>query len=176
VAIPEPGLALAARLWTPDGADLAAPYGRGPAGFTEAGDGPPGHLVVVKLGAPPRAGAPALVQLRAAAGRGDYAVVALGPGSASGAQVLARVRALADAGRAAPALELAAAFVTAVPAAAARDEVLLLAGGVAERAAASLPPEALGEFDRASQLLGAAVLEAVDGKVRYPGAFAAPAR
>jgi serine/threonine-protein kinase len=171
-AVPVPGLALAARLWNPD-ADFAAAGARERARLAEAGDAEPGHVLLVRLAAGPPAGAPALVQLRAAAGEGGYEVVALGRGAASGGTVLALVDGLAAAGRAAAALELAAAFVRELRAAPAREEVCRLAGDVAERAAAATTPDGLAAFDRASQLLGAAVLEVEDGRVRYRGAFAA---
>ncbi len=171
IAVPEPGLALAARLWRPDAEDLVSPPDR--VRFEDRGDGAPGQVLVVALGAPPSAGAPALLQLRAAAGQGGYDVVALGRGASSGAWVLARVRALAEAGRVAPALELAAAYAAGLPGGAGRDDVLLLAGRIAERAAAQLPPEGIAAFGRAAQLLGVAVFEPEEGKVRYRGAFEA---
>jgi serine/threonine-protein kinase len=171
LAVPDPGLALAARLWAPDGEDLA-PAGRARVRLEDAGEAAPGQVLAVRLPAP-RPGAPVLLQLRAAAGRGGYELVVLGGTAASGAEALARVRALADAGRPAQALEVAAAFASELPGAASRDEILLLAGTVAERAAGSLAPEGLAAYERASRLLGAAVLEAVDGKVRYRGAFEA---
>jgi hypothetical protein len=172
LAIPEPGLALAARLWVAEAEDLA-PGARERVRLEDAGEAAPGHVLAARLPAPPRPGEPILLQLRAVAGEGAYAVVALGRGAASGAEALSRVRALADAGRPAPALEVAAAYAAEPPGAASRDELLLLAGTVAARAAAGLAPEGLAAFERASQLLGAAVLEAADGKVRYGGAFEA---
>jgi hypothetical protein len=126
-----------------------------------------GEVLVVPLGGAPRPGAPVLVQLRGAAGQGGYAVAALG--EASGEAVLARMRALAEAGRAAQALELAAAYAASVSAPS-RPEVLLAAEGIAERAAAERA--AAG----AAQLLGASIPEAEDGAVRYRGAFAGSAR
>jgi serine/threonine-protein kinase len=173
LAIPEPTLALAARLWVPDDQDLAPAAARDRVRLEDAGEAAPGQVLAVRLAAPPRAGAPVLLQLRAAAGEGRYDVVALGRAEASGADALARVRALAEAGRPAQALEVAAAFAAELPGAAARDELLLLAGAVAERAASALAPEGIGAYERASQLLGAAVLEVADGAVRYRGAFEA---
>jgi predicted RNA-binding Zn-ribbon protein involved in translation (DUF1610 family) len=174
-AVPGPGLALAARLWIPDAEDLASARTSARVRLVEAGEAAPGQALVVKLGGVPPAAAPALLQLRATRGEGSYDVVALGRGAPSGVAVLALVKALADAGRAPPALEIAAAFVQDLPDAAQREAVLRLAGEVAERAAASIAPDGLAEFERASQLLGAAVLEVEDGRVRYRGAFAARA-
>jgi hypothetical protein len=115
------------------------------------------------------------VQLRGAAGQGGYTVAALGDAPASGTAVLARVRALAEAGRAAQALELAAAFAASVSAPS-RDEVLRAAEAIAERAAVEAAPEGVAAYERAAQLLGASILEAEGGAVRYRGAFAGSAR
>jgi tRNA A-37 threonylcarbamoyl transferase component Bud32/predicted RNA-binding Zn-ribbon protein involved in translation (DUF1610 family) len=173
VAVPDASLALAARLWTPDDEDVGPPRAGERVRLEPAGEAGAGEVLAVKLAAA-RAGAPALLQLRAAAGHGSYAVAALGAGPASAAAVLARMRALEAAARPLPALELAAAFAANVAAAEGRDEVLLAAGAIAERTAAGVPPPALASVEHASQLLGAAVLEAdgADGAaVRYRGAF-----
>jgi len=101
-------------------------------------------------------------------------VVALGEGIASGDAALALVRALADAGRPAPALELAAGYATRVPRAARRDEVLRAAGQVAAAVAPALGRDAAHAHDRAAQLLGTAVFQTGDdGRVTYTGAFEA---
>jgi hypothetical protein len=172
VALPDPGVALAARRWRPGGEDAAGGSG-GRAPLEDAGEAGPGELLVVPLGAAPRPGASVLVELRAAAGRGGYAVAALGSAPASGAAVLARVRSLAEAGRAALALELAAAFAANAAASPEGDEVLGAAGALAARTAAEVAPDGLAAYERASRLLGAAILEAEDGVVRYRGAFEA---
>jgi serine/threonine-protein kinase len=170
VALPDPGLALAARRSLPAAEGVAAERSGGGVRFEEAGDAGPGEVLLVPLGAVPRPGAPVLVQLRGAAGEGSYAVAALGSTPASAAAVLARVRALAEAGRTAQALELAAAFAANVSAAS-RDDVLLAAGAIAQRAAGEVAPDGLAAYERASQLLGAAILETEGSEVRYRGAF-----
>ncbi len=170
-AVPAAGLALAARRWVPDAEDLAPRRTQDRVRLEPGGEGAPGAVLLVPL---PPAPAPALVELRAAAGEGAYDVVALGEGSAEA--VLGLVRALAGAGRLAPALELAAGFADGVPRAAGRDEVLLAAGRLAEEAARGLAPDAVGAFDRAAQLLGDALFEVADGTVRYRGAFEGAAK
>jgi serine/threonine-protein kinase len=174
VAVPDPELALVARRWVPDAEDLAhlAPPMADRVRFEPEIDGAPGQAIVMALEAAPRAGAPVLVQFRAAARQGRYDVLALGENAASGAAALALVHALAP-GRPARALEVAAAFATHLPRAAARNDILLAAGRAAEAAASSLAPADVRAYDRASQLLGVAALEVVDGKVRYRGAFEA---
>jgi hypothetical protein len=113
------------------------------------------------------------VSIRADRGEGRYDLLALGAGSRSGAAVLALVDEVARAGRVPQALELAAAFVRAVPASAARTDVLLAAGKVAEAAAGTTRRSRVARFGRASELLGAPVLEVSAGNVRYRGAFEA---
>ena len=173
-AIPAPDLALTLQRWLPDAVDLAPPAGQDRERFEEAGAGTAGQPVVVRLAPAPAAGAPAIVRLRALAGEGRYELLALG--AASGALVRARVEALARDGRAAAALELAAAWASAVPGAASRAEVLAAAGRVAGQAAPALAPAAVGAFDAAARALGAPIFQAVDGKVRYTGAFEALAQ
>ncbi len=172
ILVPEPGLALSARLWRPDADDLATGATEDRVRFEDAGTGAPGEVLVLKPGAS-RAAAPALLLVRAADGQGGYELVALGRSPASGAAALGLVRGLALAGRNAGALELAAAFASALPGAASRDEVLLEAGRLAERLAPGLTPEALGTFDRAALLLGAAIFERDGVRVRYGAAFEA---
>jgi len=172
VIVPEPGLALSARIWRPDADDLVAGARGDRVRFEDAGTGAPGEvLVAMKLGA--RQGAPALLLVRAADGQGGYDVFALGRSPASGAAALGLVGRLADAGRTAGALEIAAAYASALPGAVSRDELLLEAGKLAERLAPGLAPEALGTFDRAAVFLGAAIFERGEGKVRYGAAFEA---
>jgi len=113
-----------------------------------------------------------LVQLRADQGAGRYDLLALGPGSASGAAAIALAGALAEARRFPQALELLAGFAQQLPSSPARTEVLLAAGKLAERAAASLPPSAAGRFARAEKLLGLPLFTARGG-LRYQGAFEA---
>jgi hypothetical protein len=173
-AVPAPGLALSARRWVPDAEDLGGPRPQDRVRFETAGEASPGEVLLVDL---PAARAPVLVELRAADGEGRYDAVILADGPASGAAALALVRALGDAGRPAPALELAAACATRLPPAAGRDEVLRAAGRVAAAAAPGLGPEAVHALDRASQLLGTAVFQAADdGRVTYTGAFEAVIR
>jgi len=171
--VPEPRVALSTQLWVPDAEDLAR-GGPERVRFAEAGEGEPGEVLVLKLPAAPAEGAPALVRLRAAAqvsGEGRYEILALGGGAASGPALLARLDALAKAGRAAQALEAAAAFAQALPDAAARDDVLAAAGTIARELAATLPPDAAFEHERAARRLGRALFDVVDGRVRYGGAF-----
>lgn len=173
VAVPDPGVALTARLWMPDAVDLAPPRNADRVRWEEAGSGAQGDLLFLALPSVPREGAPALVQIRAAEGEGRYLLLALGPGSASGAAVQERIRALADAGRLPSALELAADFARHVPRSPARREVLVVAGGLAAEAAERLPPDEVGRFDRAARALGAAIFEVEEGAVRYRAAFEA---
>jgi hypothetical protein len=172
--IPEAGLDLVARRWVPDAEDLGASRPQDRVRFEEAGDAPAGQVLLVDV---PAAAAPVLVELRGAESVGRYDVVVLGAGEASARAALALVGALADAGRSAPALELAAAWGTRFPGAARRDEVLRAAGRVAIATAPTLGPETVHAHDRAAQLLGAALFEiGGDGKVTYGGAFEALAR
>ena len=171
VAVPEPELALSARLWIPDDEDVASERAQDLVRFADAAEGAPGQVVIVKLARVARPDAPALVQLRSASGQGSYDIVALGRGAASGAAVAARVRALSEGARTAQALELAAAFAAGLPGAALQDDVLRLAAEIAEGAAARTGVDGPAAFERASQLLGTAVLDVADGKVRYTGAF-----
>ncbi|WP_242395580.1 protein kinase domain-containing protein [Anaeromyxobacter oryzisoli] len=173
VAVPDPGVALAARLWIPDATDLAPPRNADRVRWEDAATGGPGELLFLALPSVPREGAPALLQLRAAEGEGRYLLLALGPGSGSGAAVQARIRALADAGRLPSALELAAGFARHVPRSPARREVLVLAGGLAEEAAPRLSPDEVVRFDRAARALGAAIFDVEDGAVRYRAGFEA---
>jgi serine/threonine-protein kinase len=170
--LPAPGLAVAAQLWLPDETDLA-PVAGDRERFAEAGMGGPGQAVVLAFRPSPAAATPALLRLRAEEGEGSYEVLVLGPGSPSGALLLARLEALAAAGRGPLALELAAAFARGEPASPARNEVLLAAGRAAERLAAATRPTEVSSCEPASRRLGAVVLEAADGAVRYGGAFEA---
>jgi serine/threonine-protein kinase len=172
LAVPEPGLALSARLWVPDAEDLRPSVARDRVRFEDAGAAGPGEPLVIPLVEVPAPGEPALVQLRAAQGSGRYVVVALGRGPASGAAALALVHELGSAARVATALEVAGAYATELPRAAGRAEVLRAAGELAARAAPTLgPEEARGSFVRASLLLGAPAFEVRDGKVRPGPAF-----
>jgi serine/threonine-protein kinase len=173
VALPGPGLALAARLWVPDAEDVAPGGTKDRVRWGEATTASEGALLLLRLPSPPPADAPALVSIRADRGEGRYDLLALGAGSRSGAAVLALVDEVARAGRVPQALELAAAFVRAVPASAARTDVLLAAGKVAEAAAGTTRRSRVARFGRASELLGAPVLEVSAGNVRYRGAFEA---
>jgi eukaryotic-like serine/threonine-protein kinase len=176
-AVPDPGLALVARLWSPDADDLRPERGAERVRLSIAAEGSPGGVLLVRVPAPPRGGgAAALVELRASRGAGRYAVVALGEGQLSGEAALASIRALAEAGRLAPALELAAGYADAVPRGALRDEVLLAAGRLAEEAARELAPEGAGAHDAAAMLLGAAIFQVAEGRVLYGGAFEAAVR
>ncbi len=174
VAVPGPKLGLVARRWLPDAEDLAGPRPHDRVRFEDAGQAPPGEVLLVDV---PAARGPVLVELRGADGDGRYDVVALGDGAASSAAALALVRALSDGGRPVTALELAAAYATRIPRGAGRDEVLRAAGQVAAAAAPALGPETMHAHDRAAQLLGTAVFQAADGGgAVYTGAFEALAR
>jgi len=170
-AAPDAGLALTGQLWTPDEVDLAPPRPKDRVRFERAGQGAAGEVLFLRLPQPPRPGAPALLQLRAASGEGRYDVVALGRGNASGPAAAALVEALAAAGRVPQALELAAGFVANLPDAPGRVDVLLAAGKAAERAAAALRPADLARFARTAQVLGDPLYEAAGAEVRYRGAF-----
>jgi hypothetical protein len=171
--VPAPALALEARRWEPDAADLAGPTqgGEDRVRFEPAGEGAPGAVVLVRL-EPPRAGAPALLVVRGTEGEGSYTALALGRDAASGTAALALVQALAVAGRTAAALELAAGYATLVPDGAARADALLAGGTLAESAAAALAANDAGAYERVATLLGEALFErGADGKVRYRAAF-----
>ena len=171
--VPVPALALEARRWIPDDEDLSdAPAGgEDRVRFEAPGEGAPGAVVLVRL-EPPRPGAPALVLVRATEGAGAYTALALGSDPASGTAALGLVQTLAAAGRTAAALELAAGYATLVPDGAARAEVLLAAGKLAEGAAAALSAVDAGAFERVTALLGEALFEpGADGKVHYRAAF-----
>jgi serine/threonine-protein kinase len=115
LAVPEPGLALTARLWTPDAEDLAPPATKDRVRFEDAGSAGPGEPLLVRLEGVPAPGEPALLELRAEQGSGRYVVVALGRGPASGAAALALVRELGGAARIAAALEVAGVFGRELP-------------------------------------------------------------
>ncbi len=172
-AVPEPALALTAELWVPDEVDRAPPKPRDRVRFEAAGAAAPGEVLFVRLPAAPREDAPDLLQLRAAQGEGAYDVVALGPGPASGAAVVALLDAAAEHGRAPQALELAAGFVRHVPGSSARADVLLAAGTIAAKVAATLRARDLPRYRRVAPLLGAEPFEAAGAQVRYRGAFEA---
>ncbi|HEY6098327.1 MAG TPA: hypothetical protein VIW03_02790, partial [Anaeromyxobacter sp.] len=132
-----------------------------------------GEVLLVRLPAPPREGAPAILELHAASGEGRYDLLALGEGAASTDALLATVRALAASGRPFAALELAAGHASRLPRAAGRAEVLLAAGRIAEGLAAGLAPGGARLHDRAAQLLGIAIFQEAGAKVAYRGAFEA---
>ena len=173
MALPGPGLALTAQLWAPDAEDLAPSRNKDRLRWEEPTTVGEGSLLLLRLPALPRPDAPALVSIRADRGQGPYDLVALGAGPRSGAAVLSLVDELARVGRAPLALELAAGFARAVPASSARTDVLLAAGKIAEAAAGATRRSGVRRFDRASQLLGVAVLEVSGPAVRYRGAFEA---
>lgn len=170
VAIPDPALALAAETWTPDAVDLAPPEPRERVRFARAGEAGLGEVMFLRVPAEP-ADAPLLLRVRADRGEGGYALTALTEADAAPAR--ARVGALAEAGRTAAALEVAAGVVRHLPDAAGRAELVRAAGAVAARTAASLTPETIDPYARASQLLGATLYERAEGGFRYTGAFEA---
>ncbi|HET7825341.1 MAG TPA: protein kinase [Anaeromyxobacter sp.] len=174
-AIPAPGLALGARLWVPDAEDLGAPREADRVRLEPAGDAAAGEALFLRLPEVPREGAPAIVELRAAAGQGRYDLVALGDGAPSRDAVLATMRALVAAGRPGAALELAAGYASSLPRASGSGEALREAGRIAGALAPSLTPVAARAHDRAAQLLGVALFEEEGGKVVYRGAFEAAA-
>ena len=169
--LPDAGLALRASLWVPDAQDLA-PGAIERVRFAPAGEAGAGELLVLPL-APAPADAPALLQISAAAGSGRYVVVVLGAGPASAADAQRRVQAFADAGRLPAALELGAAVAHHLPRSTGRADILAQAGRLAEAAQAGLSPADLPRFERAAQLLGAAIYERDGDAVRYRGAFEA---
>ncbi|MFT3913594.1 MAG: serine/threonine-protein kinase [Anaeromyxobacteraceae bacterium] len=174
VGIPEPDLALEAKLWTPDGKDLeppSPPVDRVRFGKPQAAR--PGEILAVRLAGVPRAEAPALLAIHAASGAGSYALLGLGQGAAAAAAVREQVDALARDGREVAALQLAAAYAGLVPRAPGRAEALVAAGRIAESLADRVDPEVAALHDRAAKLLGAPIFEAAGNRVRYRGAFEA---
>jgi serine/threonine-protein kinase len=171
--VPDAGLALEARLWSPDGEDAAADRTGDRVRFGDPLEAEPGSVLHVRLPPPRPPGAPAILVARAAEGAGGYTALAVDGGKASGEAVLALLRRLSDEGRSAAALELAGGYAELVPEGAARVEALVVAGKLAEAAAARLAPSEVGAFDRAAQLLGDAIFAAADAGVRYRGAFEA---
>jgi serine/threonine-protein kinase len=169
LALPEPGVALAATVWSPEAADLD-PVGPGRVRFEPAGQAAAGEPLIAPF-RPAATGAPALVQLRAVEGKGGYTALALGMGDASGPVALEQVKALAEAGRLPSALELSAALARHLPRSPARADVLGLAGRLALEAAPTLSPADLPRFDRAARFLGGPVFEDDGGTVRYRAAF-----
>ncbi|HEY6104373.1 MAG TPA: serine/threonine-protein kinase [Anaeromyxobacteraceae bacterium] len=169
--VPEARLALTVQLWVPDEVDLAPPKPKDRVRFEKAGEGAPGQVLFVKLPPAPRPEAALLVQVRALAGEGRYAAVALGPGSASGAALVRLLEELPRDGRGPQALELAAGFLHHLRGSAARTDVLVAAGKLAERLAPTGRADLMPATARASQLLGEAIFETQGGKVRYAGAF-----
>ncbi|HVP69424.1 MAG TPA: serine/threonine-protein kinase [Anaeromyxobacteraceae bacterium] len=169
--VPAPELALEVQAWAPDDEDLrerAQDRNR----FHKLGEGDLGQLLLLKLPGTPRDGVPVLVRVRARRGEGAYQILALGQGSASGPAALRLVDELARTDRSGQALVLAAAFAKLLPGSAAKGEILLAAGKIAEQMAASGAPD-LAAAERASQLLGEPVFEMASGKARYGGAFEA---
>ncbi|HYQ80201.1 MAG TPA: serine/threonine-protein kinase [Anaeromyxobacteraceae bacterium] len=171
--VPEARLALTAQLWVPDEVDLAPPRPRDRVRFEKAGEGAPGQVLFVRLPPAPRHDAAWLVQVRALSGEGRYAAVALGPGSASGAALVRLLEELPRDGRGPQALELAAGYVTLVPGSTVRTDVLVAAGKLAEKLAPTGRADLVPVTARASQLLGDAIFETQNGKVRYFGSFEA---
>ncbi|WP_242360201.1 protein kinase [Anaeromyxobacter sp. SG17] len=163
--VPDPGVALEVR------APAHGPAAAASEALAEGLSAPGGSPLLVSLAPVPVPAAPVLLEVSALEDAGGYTALALGTDAASGEAALALVRALAGASRAAPALELAAAYAEELPRAAARDAVLLEAGRIAEAAAASLAPEGVAAYDAAARRLGEALFEAADGKVRYLAAF-----
>ncbi len=174
--VPEPGLALGARIWVPDAEDLGPPKPKDRLGFKSAGEAGPGEVLFVRLAAAPRSGAPVLFQLRGTSGEGRYDIAALGQSSSSGPAVLALFQALEKDGRAPQALELAAGFARILPHSTARDDVLLSAGKLAERIASSARLAGDPAVERASRLLGDSIFEKTGGRIRYAGSFEAQVR
>ncbi len=174
--VPEPRLALGARVWVPDDEDLAPPKPKDRVGFGKASEAGPGEVLFIRLPAAPRPEAPILLQLKAEKGEGRYHIVALGQGSSSGPAMLALVQELERDGRAAQALELAAGFASILSRSAARDDVLLAAGKLAERLASRGGLSADQAVERASRLLGDSIFEGTNGRIRYVGAFEAQVR
>jgi hypothetical protein len=160
-------------VWIPDAADLGPPRPRDRVRFEKAGEGVAGQVLFVRLPAASRPQAPNLLQLRAAKGEGQYDVAALGQGSSSGPAVLKLLERLEVEGRGPQALELAAGFVRLLPGSAARTDVLLASGKLAEKLAASGRPEVVQASERAAQLLGEPIFESSSGRARYAGAFEA---
>ena len=171
--VPELHLGISAQLWIPDEIDLAAPKPKDRVRFEKAGEARPGQVLFVRLSPSPRREAPYLLQLRGEKGEGRYAVVALGPGSSSGPAVLSLLEELEKDRRAAQGLELAAGFLRMVPGSAARTDILLAAGKLAERLAAGGRGEVVQATARASQLLGEPLFETSNGRIRYSGTFEA---
>jgi hypothetical protein len=131
--LPQPGLALEARAWTPPAGDAAGDL---PPEFAPLASGEPGRPVLARLPAVPAPRAPVLVAVRAASGEGRYRAVALGPGSGSGQVVLDLLRELEVAGRIEDALLLATAFAHLEPASPGRPEILRAAARLVEAAPA----------------------------------------
>jgi serine/threonine-protein kinase len=172
-AVPADRLALVAQAWVPDEEDLGQPRPTDRLRFEPAGSAGPGQVLFVSTTPVTRPTAPVLVQVRASQGAGRYDVLALGAGAASGAAALALAEELASQKRFPQALELLAGFLRHLPASSARTDVLFAGGKLAERAAAALPASSAGRFARAGQLLGAPILAARGGQLRYLGAFEA---
>ena len=137
VVVPEPGLALTARLWRPDAEDLSPTRARDRVRWEDAGAAGAGEVLVVPVRPAPRPGAPALLELRSAGGEGRYVALALGPGELSLRAAQGLVRELAAAGRAAAAAQLAKAFALAFPDAPGAGGLLGDAGVAVDPAAAA---------------------------------------
>jgi serine/threonine-protein kinase len=173
VLVPEPRLALHAESWAPDAEDLGPERPSDRTRFQRGAEGGPGEILFLRLPAPPRTGAPVLLRVRAARGEGAYQVIALGEGSASGPAALKVLDALARDGRGARGLALAAEIARQLPGSSAKAEVLLAAGKLAERLAASGPAPDAPTVQRVSQLLGEPLYDGAGGRLRYSGAFEA---
>lgn len=169
--VPEGRVSLTALLWVPDEVDLAPPKPRDRVRFEKAAEGAPGQVLFVKLPPPAHPGAAWLALVRATSGEGRYAAVALGSSSASGATLVKLLEELPRDGRAPQALELAAGWLRHVPGSAARNDILVAAGKLADRMAQTGRADLLPATARASQLLGDAIFEIHGGKLRYAGAF-----
>jgi len=170
--VPSPEVALEAYAWAPDEEDLGRERPQDRRRFQKAGEADLGQVLLLRLPAAARPDAPVLVRVRAWRGEGAYQVVALGQNGASSQAVLKLVDELSRADRPGQALVLAAGFAKLLPGSPAKGEVLLAAGRLAERMAASGAPDLAGA-ERASQLIGEPVLEVASGKARYGGAFEA---
>ncbi|HET6438414.1 MAG TPA: protein kinase [Anaeromyxobacter sp.] len=167
--LPEPGLAVSARTWTPDATDIL-PTGPERERFEAEVRADPGEplLAPVHAGA---AGAPPLVQLRSTGGVGAYTLLVLGPDATSNKLAQDEVRKLAEGGHLSAALELGAGVARHLPQSPGRNEVLALAGQLAQAAAPELSPSDLPRFERATRILGTAIFEEQGGALRYAAGF-----
>jgi serine/threonine-protein kinase len=173
VLVPEPRVALHAEAWAPDAEDLGPERPSDRTRFEKLAEGGAGEILFVRLPAAPRAGAPVLLRVRATRGEGGYQALALGQGSASGPAALKVLDALARDGRGGRGLALAAEMARQLPGSSAKAEVLLAAGKLAERLAASGPAPDAPTTLKVSQLLGEPLYDGAGARLRYAGAFEA---